>query len=65
MAKKITWNMIFADFKQRHPNLRKEVSYWCPRDYLIIELWLKDGRRMLYDYWNHKAEFIQKENDNA
>lgn len=60
MSKKITWNKIYQDFKQRHPDLRKKVTHWCPYDYLTIELWIDDGTRMIYDYWSHMAKFIKK-----
>ena len=55
---KITWRMIYEDFKRRYPNLKKEVTYWKPLEFATIELWLKDGDRMKYDYDMKKAEFI-------
>lgn len=55
---KVTWRMIYEDFKQRYPNLKKEVTYWKPLEFATIELWLKDGDRMKYDYDMKKAEFI-------
>lgn len=55
---KITWRMIYEDFKQRYPNLKKEVTYWKPLEFATIELWLKNGNRMKYDYDMKKAEFI-------
>lgn len=55
MNKKITWNMVFADFKRNHSKLRKEVTYWCPYDYLTIELYFKDGRKAKYTYFDHKV----------
>lgn len=60
MQKKVTWEMIFKDFKSRHPNLQKEVTYWRPRDYLTIELWMDDGSTMSYDYRTHRAEFATR-----
>ena len=60
MTKKVTWELIFADFKSRHPNLQKEVTYWRPRDYLVIELWMNDGTTMIYNYETHKAEFAKR-----
>lgn len=57
MNNKITWNKIYTDFKQRHPRLCKEVTHWCPHDYLMIELWFKDGSRATYDYWSHMVKF--------
>lgn len=58
---KITWEMIYKDFKQRHPNLSKEVRRWNPLNFATIELHLKDGTRMSYDYDLHQAKFIGKE----
>lgn len=54
MNKKITWTTIYNDFKRRHPNLRKDVTYWCPLDYLTIELYFKDGSKGKYTYFEHK-----------
>lgn len=54
MSKKITWSMIYDDFKRRHPKLRKDVIHWCPFDYLTIELYFKDGRKGIYTYFDHK-----------
>lgn len=56
--RKITWKVIYEDFKQRYPNLKKEVTHWRPLEFATIELWLKDGDRMKYDYDMKKAEFI-------
>ena len=56
--RKITWKVIYEDFKQRYPNLKKEVTYWKPLEFATIELWLKDGDRMKYNYDMKKAEFI-------
>ena len=58
--RKITWKVIYEDFKQRYPNLKKEVTYWKPLEFATIELWLKDGDRMKYDYDMKKAEFIYR-----
>lgn len=60
MSNKLTWNKIYKDFKQRHPNLRKEVIHWCPYDYCTIQLWLKDGSKMTYNFDEHKAVFISR-----
>lgn len=55
---KVTWNAIYKDFKDRHPNLWKEVTYWRPLAFATIEIWLTDGSKMKYNYDEHKAEFI-------
>jgi hypothetical protein len=55
---KVTWNKILQDFKERYPHFRKEVSYWRPHSYATIEVWLKDNRKLTYNYDEHVARFI-------
>ena len=55
--KKITWEVIYKDFRRRHPHLKKDVTYWRPHGYATIMLYLKDGRKMLYDYDSSRATF--------
>lgn len=57
--KKITWEVIYKDFRRRHPTLKKEVLHWRPHSYSTIILYLKDGSRMLYDYDFSRATFYQ------
>lgn len=58
MAKKITWDDIYKDFRSRHPNLRKMVTYWHPCDYATIMLYFEDGRKGTYNFIEQKARFI-------
>lgn len=58
--KKITWDVIYKDFKQRHPILSKQVLRWWPVDYLTIQIKLKDGSELVYYYWDHMGKFINK-----
>ena len=58
MPNKITWKMILKDFKNRHPNLSKSVSYWCPYDYATILIYLKDGRKLTYNYDTHEDKVL-------
>lgn len=58
MIKRVTWNDVYASFKQHFPNLRKEVEYWCPYDYLTIKVYLKDGRIFTYRQSDSKINFI-------
>lgn len=65
MGKKITWDAIYKDFKDKHPNLKKFIEYWCPRDYEKITLYFTDGMLAVYDYFEHRVNFIgrwRKEN---
>ena len=52
---KITWKKILEDFKERHPSLAKEVCYWCPTDYATIQINLKDGMMLSYNYDDKRA----------
>ena len=58
---KVTFDNIYADFRRRHPNLKKEVIHWKPYNYLKIKVYLFDGMILIYDYWNHIAT-VCKEN---
>lgn len=58
MGNKITWEMIYSDFKKRHPHLKKQVTYWCPQDYLTIQIFLEDGMKMTYNYFDHVAKIL-------
>lgn len=58
MTQKITFLDIYKDFKIRLPNLSKRATYWKPRGYLSITVYLEDGSQMAYDYLYKKASFI-------
>ena len=60
MKGKITWRSVYEDFRARYPNLRKEVTYWRPYDYLTIELYFNDGKKGTYDYLTHKIQFLKE-----
>lgn len=55
MQEKLTWDKVYKEFKARFPNLRKEVVYWHPRDYMTIKVYLEDGRTLSY---NHSTNTI-------
>lgn len=56
--RKVTWRMIFTEFKEKYPTLRKRVWHWCPYGYLTIVLHLDNGDRITYDYLNKKIDFL-------
>lgn len=60
MNKKLTWNMINHDFRSRHPDLRKGVTYWRPYDFATILLYFKDGRLATYNYDKHSLCFLEE-----
>lgn len=58
MSVKIPWREIYSDFRRRHPNLAKKVLKWHPHDFLTILLYLEDGMKITYDYFDHKATIL-------
>lgn len=58
MRHKITWNTIRNDFKNQHPTLHKEVAHWRPHDYSTILIYLKDGKKITYDYDTKEIKFL-------
>lgn len=58
MRHKITWNMIRNDFKNRHPTFHKKAIYWRPHDYSTILIYLKDGKKITYDYDTKEIKFL-------
>lgn len=49
---------MLDDFKQRHPNLAKQVCYWRPHSYATIQINLKDGMMLLYNYDDKRADIL-------
>ena len=60
MANKITWQSVFADFKSRFPNFKKQVVHWHPHDFLTIKLYLENGDKCIYNYADHRIVFIKE-----
>ena len=46
---KITWKMLFDDFKKVFPNLSKHTAYWKPFDWMKIEVIFDEGEHFIYD----------------
>lgn len=61
MRKKITWKMVYSDFRLRFPNFKKQAIHWQPYDYMTIVLHLKDGGRCTYCYLDRKITFLKNE----
>ena len=55
--KKITWEVIFDDFKQRHPNLAKRINRYNSYGYATIQIYLDDGMKLIYNYDTKRATF--------
>ena len=58
--KKVTWSDIYKEFRQRHPNLRKEATGYSPYDFMKILIYFKDGRNMIYDGLQKRAYFVSR-----
>lgn len=52
---KLTWDMVFEDFKFRYPKLVKDVTLWFAYDVGQIEIHLIGGMELIYDYDLHRA----------
>lgn len=57
---KITWIDIYKDFEIRFPNLSKEIHDWRPYDKYQIIVYMKDGRKLIYDYDLKSANFLNE-----
>lgn len=57
MEKRVTWDDIYNEFRKNHPTLSKLVSSWRPIDCGMIEIKLKEGDAVIYDYYMHQAKF--------
>lgn len=60
MRKKITWDVIYKDFQNRHPNMKKRVVDWRPRCYATIMLYFDDGVLASYNYDEHCMYYMPK-----
>lgn len=56
---KLTWDIVFEDFKKRYPKLVEKVTLWFAYDVGQIEIHLKDNIELVYDYDEHRAMIIK------
>lgn len=56
---KKTWKEIFERFKSIYPNLSKNVLDYRPGGYLKIEVWFKDGSKLVYDDVEKRARWVK------
>ncbi len=61
--KKVTWDDVFKDFKQRHPRTAKTVINWYPTDIGVITVVLSNRDKIIYDYDLHRGTRIVYEED--
>lgn len=57
MSRKITWADIYKDFRQRLPTLSKLAVEYRPHDFMTIAVYLRDGKKVLYDGLQRRAWF--------
>lgn len=50
MRKKVKWEDVRADFKQKHSELHTRVIYWRPHSFATILLHFDDGSKATYNY---------------
>ena len=55
---KITFKMIYIDFKKRYPRLAKMVIHWQPHSYATIYVKLKNGMELTYDIDTERATIL-------
>ena len=48
--KKITWDVIYDDFKKEYPKLKTKALGFKPYDYATILIFFLDRVRMTYNY---------------
>ena len=65
MSNKTTWDMIFSDFKQRHPNLARKIIYWEPHSPATIFIRFDDIMTITYNYDTHKVVILSDSNVKA
>lgn len=59
MGDKITWRMIFQDFKVQHPGISKGAIY-RPYSQMQILIYLKSGYKCIYDYMSKRAKYTNE-----
>ena len=57
--KKITWKVIFSDFKERRPKYADNAIWYRPYHFATILIYLDDGRMCTYNYDTKKISFLK------
>ena len=57
--KKLNWGKIFGDFIKRNRKYEGHVRRFNPIDYTAIEIILKEGGVLTYDYETKKVKKIK------
>lgn len=57
---RITWDVIFQDYKKRHSKKAKEVLHYCPHSFATILLYFPNRCRALYNYDTKEFRMLSK-----
>ena len=57
------WNAACDKFCSKCPNTAKHVKSWRPFEYPVIDIYLDDGTRMIYNDNIGRAEFVKTDTD--
>ena len=56
---KLTWEMIFEDFKKRQPLIASErMTHWCSYGWMTILVYLKGHEVLIYNYDSKTAHYL-------
>lgn len=59
----VTPELVFGDFKMRHPTLAKHIVKWKMRGVYIVRVWLTNDMILDHDYREHAAVIIRDGRD--
>lgn len=60
MKDKITWKMIYDEFKNAYPSKRKEAIHYEPFGVSEILIFMKDGSKYVYNQQYHRLRCVQE-----
>lgn len=60
MHNKITWKMIYDEFKDTYPSKRKEAIHYEPFGVAEILIFMKDGSKYVYNHQYHRLRCVQE-----
>lgn len=59
MKDKITWKMIYDEFKNTYPSKRKEAIHYEPFGFAEILIFMKDGSKYVYNHQYRRLRCIR------
>lgn len=60
MKDKITWKMIYDEFKNAYPSKRKEAIHYEPFGFAEILIFMKDGSKYVYNHQYRRFRCVQE-----